>query len=201
MPRTIRAAAILAAFIAGALIPACSNQDDAPAAVRPTTTAAATTSAPDPAPTTTTPTPPPTPEDEVSAAYVAIIQSSYNRLRNPDPNDPTIETEHVGASLERTLANNRDALLSGKRYRFTDLGPPRVLVRLVELKSPDLAVIESCVSDDVIVFDINSGKILDDSVDVAEMRGELIRVDTTWKLSSNEIVRRLPDSTSCESGQ
>ena len=184
---------VVAAVTATALLGACSDDIAAPGP-----TADATTTTSTAAPTTTTqPSAPTTPEDEVAAAYVAIIDASYTRLQDPNPSDPSIAEQHVGESLTKTLENNRSALANGRRYRFTELGPPRITVRSVDVTGTNEAVILNCIVDDVVVFDQATGAILDDSLDIGEMRSVLVRDAGRWKLSTQTMLEESTEAVSC----
>lgn len=199
MPRTIRAAAILAAFIAGALIPVCSNQDDSPAAVRPTTSAAATTSAPDPAPTTTTPTPPPTPEDEVSAAYLRATDAMARAFTTSNPDDPDLAQTQTSPALDDLRKVLLDRQTDGQVLRYPGGTPPSQVISTVVLTSEFEAILEVCIVDNAQLVDRATGSVLDDDVVSRHHEVHMVRADATWLIRENRLTSLTEGPTGCSS--
>lgn len=197
-----RAVAILIALSAGALLVACGTDASKSATTTTeqlTTTSATTTTqdtTPDPTPTTST-FPPGSTEAQVAEAYVRAVSTGYERLQNPNPDDPAIAAHHTGASLDRVVSSNRSLLSEGRAVRLPS-GPPEVIVQGVELTGSREATVIGCYVDDSVIYWVATNETIDDDVSTWIMRAHMVLEEGTWKLESNGVASNSPGATDCE---
>ena len=196
MPRFPRRHLLLALLVVLPLA-ACGGDDDPSAGPTADDTVVSTTSTTDPDPTTSTATADPTPEQEVEAAYLEIVRSYYERLQDPDPDDPSISEAHTGASLAQVTNHNQEMLAAGQRERFTERGVPTPDVRNVTLEGDAIARIDNCYVDDVIVYVAATGAVVDDSASSLLVESVLVLEDGRWKLSEQLVIETTPGAEGC----
>jgi len=146
----------------------------------------------DPAVTHTTPAPAPatTPTDD-EAAIIAAVHGYWDAIIDssnpPDRRHPELARFATGEALTVALRTieRRESLRQGVRlpegsaYRHAP-----VLERLETAR----AVIRDCSIDDSVVYDLNSGQVLNDAVATNIWRTSLVYVDGGWKVASNELI-------------
>lgn len=202
----IAVAFVLATFLAG-----CSD-DDEPAASTTTspvetstsTSTSSTTSEPDTGSTTTTadespPTTAPgtTPEQEVIDRYVGYWNARFEaNSGTPDPDAPGLRDFATGAQLEAVIEETQSNLDGGLAIRDADDPHDFQKVTVVEIDG-DRAVLQECVVSDEVLFNRNNGEIVNDVVATHNVRGELLRVDGRWKVSSARLLQRFEGVAAC----
>jgi hypothetical protein len=136
-------------------------------------------------------------EEEVETEYLEIMDAYYRRLQDPDPDDPTIEQFHTGASLKQVLERNADRKRQGLVSRFASNGVPVPRIELVTVATATSSSVTNCVVDDVQLVDAASGQVKDDSVASYAIRSDLALEGGRWKLEDQVVLERWPDSKGC----
>jgi len=199
---------VLATFLAG-----CSD-DDEPAASTTTipvetststsTSTSATATEPDAGSTTTTadespPTTAPgtTPEQEVIDRYVGYWNARFEaNSGTPDPGAAGLGEFATGAQLEAVIEETQSNLDGGLGIREADDPHDFQKVTVVEIDG-DRAVVQECVVSDEVLFNRDTGEIVNDVVATHNVRGELLRVDGRWKVSSARLLQRFEGVAAC----
>ncbi|MCU1455628.1 MAG: hypothetical protein JWN46_3774 [Acidimicrobiales bacterium] len=176
------------ALCAALVIPACATHHPRGP------TGAVTAPRPTPPPS---PARPPTPEQQAADAYRAAQQALHLSTLAPNPSDPRLAQLLAGPQLARTtsvlaeLARNRIAV------RLRDNRPPGVRVLGVSLVTPQRAVVRACVTDDAIQIHLPDKRVVNDAVSSTLSRAELWRIERSWKLMSQQKLRRWNDLQGC----
>ena len=198
----------LALFLAG-----CSD-DDEPAAptttisVETSTSTSSTTTEPDSGSTTTTtadgspPTTAPgtTPEQEVIDRYIGYWNARFEaNSGTPNPDAPGLREFATGAQLDAVVEETQSNLDGGLAIREADDPHDFQKVTVVEIDG-DRAVVQECVVSDEVIFNRESGEVVNDVVATHNVRGELLRVDGAWKVSSARLLQRFEGVAACALG-
>jgi hypothetical protein len=202
MPRTLRAAAILAAFIAGALIPACSNQEDAPTALQPPPPHRPPQPPHPPHPTPPPPTTaasPPTPEQEVSAAYLRAADAMARAFTTSDPDDPDLAETQTSPALDDLRKVLLDRQTDGQVLTYPGGTPPAQVILTVELTSESEAILGVCIVDNAQLVDRSTGDVLDDDVVSRHHEVHMVRAEGTWLIRENRLTSLTDGPTGCGS--
>ena len=184
---------VVAAVTATALLGACSDDTAAPGP-----TADATTTTSTAAPTTTTePSAPTTPEDEVAAAYVAVMARYFEHLGDPDPGATSFEG-HTGAHLEFVVEMHhqfaRDHVVAAPG--LSGAWPiPSVVESSVQ---GDTATLTVCLVDDSRVLEASSGQVVNDHVSSKLSIATLIRAEGSWLLTNQKLLAQWEDVAGCD---
>ncbi len=134
---------------------------------------------------------------EITARYIAFWRARFAANRNiPNPDDPSLDRFAVGAQLDAVVAETRSNLARGLAFRRSDHPANLQRVTVVSLNASRAVVQECVVSDDVVVRQ-DTGVIDDDDVVTHNVRGELVRVDGEWKVSSTRLVQRWEGVAGC----
>lgn len=114
----------------------------------------------------------------------------------PNPDDPGLRDFATGDQLERVVAETRANLEQGLAFR--PAGSPTGIQRVsvVEIAG-DHAVVQECVVADGVIVRRDTGEVVDDTVATHNVRGELVRVDGSWKVSSTQLVQRWEGVAGC----
>lgn len=207
-----RAMAVGAALLLVGLV-GCGNDDDPPIAEPPPTDGATPTSSTTTSSTTSTTTgsttteavppttaPGTTPEEEVIDRYIAFWNARFEaNSGTPDPNHPGLHEYATGAQLEAVIAETQSNLEQGLAFRPADEPHGFQSVTVIELDG-DRAVVQECVVSDGLVVRRDTGEVVDDEVATHNVRGELIRVEERWRVSSAELIQRFEGVAGCALG-
>jgi hypothetical protein len=184
------AAALAVAATVALAAPACTDDD----------ASAATTTTLQPPPLTTAPPttdhPEPTEEEEVEAAYLAIMERYYERHLDPDPDDPSISNDHEGEHRTVLVARLRELNEEGQSARFTADGPPVPTVTAVEIDG-ETARVMNCLVDDALVVDSATGEVVIDSVGSYQLETVLSRTGDHWRISEQLVDEHWFDGRGC----
>jgi hypothetical protein len=114
----------------------------------------------------------------VDGFWTTLVKSS----QPPDPNYPGLRKYLTGKQLETSLAVVNKRRVLGQAVRL----PPHAQYR----HSPTgvsytkaTAVVEDCGVDDGILYDVRSGRILNDTISTTRSRITLQRIEGQWKVS------------------
>jgi len=201
---------VFAAVVALAMLFAGCSDDDEPAAsttsspVETSTSPSSTTSEPVSETTTTTveespPTTAPgtTPEQEVIDRYVGYWNARFEaNSGTPNPDAPALRDFATGAQLDAVIEETQSNLDGGLSIREADDPHDFQKVTVVEIEG-DRAVVQECVVSDEVLFNRDTGEIVNDVVATHNVRGELLRVDGVWKVSSARLLQRFEGVAAC----
>ncbi|MDG1410997.1 MAG: hypothetical protein P8L46_07165 [Acidimicrobiales bacterium] len=157
------------------------------------TTSSTTTSTQ--APTTTTADPRPSDEDQildVVRRYWDVVVEANNP---PDPDSPLWETVATGERLELLVQRSRERSAAGEGTRHPPLRMnqlPRIEILVVE---DGVAAVNVCLRDDVILYDIATGEILDDEILHFWYQMIVAKLDEWLVVESNRIAKLSQEET------
>lgn len=193
MSRPPRLCVLLTALLAAtAPLVACSDDTAAPGP-----TADATTSTTATPPTTPPPAPTPTPEEEVEAAYVAIMARYFERLGAPDPSHPDVPRDHEGQSLELVLDVLTNYVEQGLHSAPGPSGSwPATRVLTVDVQG-DRATLTACHVDDSVVQEVGTKKVINDATVSKLTEATLVLRDDNWVLTKHATVSEWLDNQGC----
>ncbi len=191
------------------LVVGCGD-DDEPAASTTTssigtsTSTSSTTTTPESESTTTTADETPattaprtTPEQEVIDRYVGYWNARLEaNSGTPDPADPGLPAFATGAQLKAVIEETQSNLDEGLAIRAADDPHDFQQVTVVEIEG-DRAVVQECVVSDEVIFRRDTGEVINDVVATHNVRGELLRVDGVWKVSSARLLQRFEGVAAC----
>lgn len=192
MTRWVRLAVVVALGLASA----CSNDSDAIPAGASTTrsSASATTADRDTSTTTSTAV---TAEAEIIARYEAFWDARFAANQPPaNPDHPGLREYAIGAQLEEVLAETKGNQEDGVAFRRP---PNSVYARRVKLISidGDTARLYDCVTNDGIVYRVESDDIIDDAVATKSLEVVMRLVDGNWKLERTTLLQRWDGVSGC----
>ena len=136
-------------------------------------------------------------ESEIVSRYLGFWGARVAANRDvPNPDDPGLRDFATGDQLERVVAETRTNLERGLAFRpaASPTGIQRVTV--VEVAG-DHAVVQECVVADGVIVRRDTGEIVDDTVATHNVRGELVRMNGAWKVSSTQLVQRWKGVAGC----
>lgn len=148
--------------------------------------------------TTTTPT-----VDDREAEILAVIDLYWHTgVEANDPPDPDHELlplvaaggllDHLRAVAERKIADRE-----GNRYRD---GTAKVVQRAEVMGiDGDIALVEVCVVDNTLLYDLDSGAILDDDIRIVHAQHTVEQTASGWRVVEARRVQRLGEAEQCES--
>lgn len=136
-------------------------------------------------------------EQEVADAYRAAVAAFVLSGREPvDPNLRAMDETMTGVMLSEL----RDRRLQDQRSgQATRPGPENlfaVTVRAVRVEG-DRAEVDVCVVDDIVRFDLLTGRVIDDDIAVVTETGLMEQIDGVWKLARRSIGAEV-EGASCE---
>lgn len=174
-----------------AFVAACASED------APTTADAASSSSS----TTTATSAPPTTVDE-EAAILTAVDGYWKTIRdssNPaDPSHPGFDRYFTGEALEHSKSVTSDRLSQGHAVRLPHDSAYRHSPQIVVLET-DRAEVRDCAVDDSVLFDVETGQILNDDVVTFDWSLVLRRVNSSWRVSSASVIAQWEGATSCAS--
>lgn len=205
--------AVLAAAALAFLMAGCTSDDEpALATTTPVTVASSTVSpssstAVDPTTTSTSTTTPTatteqgtTAEQEVIDRYIGYWNARFEaNAGTPNPDDPALPAFATGAQLESVIAEAQANLDGGLAIRQANDPHDFQKVTVVEIDG-DRAVVQECVVSDEVLFRRDSGEVVNDVVATHNVRGQLLRVDGVWKVSSARLLQRFEGVSACALG-
>lgn len=136
-------------------------------------------------------------ESDVTRRYEAFWDARFAANQAPaDPDDLDLPELATGAQLEEVLdetRRNRDEGIAFRRPQDS------VYERRVTVISDDgdMARLQDCVTNDGIVYRIDTGEVIDDSVGTSSLEATMRRVDGVWKLESTKLLQHWDGVSGC----
>jgi hypothetical protein len=188
MTRTATLALAVVLVVAG-----CAGDDDE-VPVGTTSTTFATTSS-----TSTTST---SAETDVEALaterYLAYWDARFaaNEAPAANPDAPALRELATGAQLDSVIAEttrNRD---EGIAFRRPESSVAERRVQIISI-DPDVVRLQDCATTDGIVYRVDSGEVIDDSVVTHSIEATMRLVDGEWKLESAQLLQSWDGVAGC----
>ena len=163
-----------------------------------TTDTSSSTETPTPSTSTTSSTPSgQSIEDEIVARYIAYWDARFAaNTGTPNPDDPALREYATGAQLDAVVAETRANLEQGRAFRPADDPADIQWVNVIEVEG-DHAVVQECVVTDGVIFNRDTGEVIDGEVYTQNVRGELQRVDGAWKVSAARLIQQWEGVAGC----
>lgn len=175
------------------------NDTAPPTRAATTTTASAPTTAATPS-TSTSPAPAPTdhsPDAEIISRYIGFWNARFAANTGvPNPDAPALREFATGEQLTEVVNETRTNLERGLAFRpaVHPSGIQRVSVVGID---GDHAVVQECVVADGVIIRRDTGDVVNGDVATHNVRGELVRVDGVWKVSSTRLIQRWEGVAGC----
>lgn len=182
--------------------PSSATADDSRTTTFPTTSTTSTTTTTETTETTSTTSSTSAPtgqsvEEEIVARYIGYWDARFAaNSGTPNPDDPALREFATGDQLETVMNETRDNLDQGLAFRPAANPSDIQRVNVVELDG-DHAVVQECVVADGVIIRRANGEVINDEVATHNVRGELVRVDGAWKVSSARLIQRWEGVAGC----
>lgn len=199
----VLSAIVLLGVVAGTLA-GCSDAGDEANASSSSTTSSSTTST-----TTTTTTEQTTssstsPEDDAAALeaeitdrYLAFWEARFDANTEPvNPNDPRLAELATGAQLDNVVEETKQRADAGLALRRPEDSLTERRPRVVELDG-DEATIQDCAINDSIVYRVDTGEVIDDSVVTRSVSATMRLVDGQWRLEATRELQKWEGVAGC----
>lgn len=136
-------------------------------------------------------------EDEIIARYVGFWDARFAANTGvPNPDDPALREFATGEQLETVISETRANLERGLAFRRAANPSDVQQVSVIEVNG-DRAVVQECVVADGVIIRRDTGEVVNDDIATHSVRGELVRVDGVWKVSSAQLVQRWEGVAGC----
>lgn len=136
-------------------------------------------------------------EEEIIARYHAFWEARFEANQAPvNPDHPGLREYATGDQLETAVAGIRQNEAEGLAVRRPEDSGRRSEVQVVSVDG-DQATVQECFVDDGVVYRVESGEVINDSVATHNVRGAMERVDGEWRLSSSSLVQRWEGVAGC----
>lgn len=200
-PRAGGANWLTALVVAVVLVVAACSDDDGQSA---SSTSSTTSSSPATTSTTTSTTTTPettdgadTLEQELIDRYTTFWEVRFEANQAPpNPDDPRLAEYATGAQLENVIDETQRNLDDGVALRRPEDSVARSTVRVVEVDG-DEATLQECVVDDGIVYRIDTGEVVNDTVATHSVQATMRKVDGIWKVAEAALLQRWEGVAGC----
>lgn len=137
--------------------------------------------------------------DEIIARYVGYWDARFAaNSGTPNPDAEGLREYATGAQLDAVVAETQSNLDQGLAFRKATNPANFQRVNVVEVDG-DHAVVQECVVSDGVIVRRDTGEVVDDDVATHNVRGELVRVDGEWRVSTAQLVQRWEGVAGCAS--
>jgi hypothetical protein len=135
--------------------------------------------------------------NEIVTRYIAYWEARFAANEGtPNPDDPSLPEYATGEQLQTAIKETRANLEHGLAFRRAEDPSGIQRVPVVALDA-DRAVVQECVVADGVIVRRATGEIVNNDVATHSVRGELVRVDGAWKVSSTRLIQRWEGVTGC----
>lgn len=136
-------------------------------------------------------------EEEIVARYIGYWDARFAaNSGTPNPDDPALREFATGAQLDVVIAETQSNLDQGLAFRSAANPAGIQRVNVLEIEG-DHAVVQECVVTDGVIYQRQTGEIVDDEVYTQNVRGELTRVDGVWRVSAARLVQQWDGVAGC----
>lgn len=195
--RSYRSLGLVAATVL--IVAGCSNKsDDIPLATSTTGLSSAvsstTSSSTVPAVTATTP---PAEDVVIVDRYKKFWEARLAANQAPaNPDFPDLRTYATGEQLDQVILETRQRREKGLAIKKPSRSAYERRVKLVSIEG-DSAVVQDCVTDDLIVYKVATGEVVDDATITRNVSATMRRVDGTWRLAAARLVQEWKGVAGC----
>ena len=139
----------------------------------------------------------PTVKTEVEASYQAAARGFIEASTTSDPDHPSLTATHTGPMLQQ-----RRKVLTGRRREGRAARQPpdsqyRIEFEEFELVDESTAKLTVCVVDDGVVYELDTGAVVNDRVETSRAAAVMRREDNVWKLAERELLEEWPGVAGC----
>lgn len=186
--------AALSALAAISLLAAsCSDDDDdivdPPTSEESSTTTSTTSTTSSTSSTTETTEPPASTDEAIIERYLDFWDARLAANQNPpNPDDPALAEFATGAQLDVVRTETRQRLEDGVAIRKAEPSQERHDVRVVS-SSEARAELQDCSVSDGVLYRVDTGEVIDDSVVTRNVSAVMVIEDGKWKLEQATVVQ------------
>jgi hypothetical protein len=184
--------------VAALAVAACTGSNGQQAADDTTTTTAGPTTETTAGPTTTTAADEElAPEEQVAQAYLRFWEVRLEANGEPpDPEHPALAQVATGEQLENVIAETRRRLEQGLAVRPPEPSVASHEVTVLRVGDTD-AELQDCFVNDGIVYRIETGETIDDSVVTRSVSARMELVDGQWRLARATVLQEWEGVAGC----
>jgi hypothetical protein len=137
-------------------------------------------------------------EEAARAAYLAYHEAVLEAASDPvTPDLPELQQLTVGDQQRIVTRNLEDLQSRGQAVRPGNESLSSHQVRSAELQQDGSIVIVDCEVDDAIVYDIQTGRVIDDDVVTRLVEARMVREAGNWRLSLSTITEEWDGANEC----
>ncbi len=134
---------------------------------------------------------------EAQARYLAFWDARFEaNTAPPDPEDPALAEYATGAQLDNVIAETQRRLDAGHALRAADPSQTSHEVTVVSAEEGRVEL-QDCFVNDGVVYEIESGAVVDDSVVTRSVSALMVRVAGVWKLERASVVQEWEGVAGC----
>lgn len=197
-----RRSAVVAAAISVLLVAGCSSSgdtDDATTTVpeSSSTTPSSSTSSTTSSSSSTTTSAPEDDEQAIVDQYLGFWDARFEANSEPvNPDLPALADFATGAQLDNVIAETQRRKDSGLAVRLPDnsVGERRVKVASVEGEE---ALLLDCATNDTVLYRVDTGEVIDDSVATRSIEATMRLVDGKWRLAGTRELQKWEGVAGC----
>ena len=138
-------------------------------------------------------------EDQIMAVVRRFYEVAIEANNPPNPNS-SLWTEVATDELTATVsARSAEKLASGEGTRLAESSFDSVIAPKLVLLEADMAVINTCIRDDAVRYDLATGEVLDSTVGFVWVQHGLTRTGAGWRISTTNNVSQFDQEGPCVS--
>lgn len=198
-----RRTSLVAALAAALIVSACGSSGDTDGASTTveesstTTSSTSTSSTTSSSSTTTTTVAPEDDEQAIIDQYLGFWDARFEANSEPvNPDLPALADFATGAQLENVIAETQRRQDNGLAVRLPDdsVGDRRVKVASVD---GDEAILLDCATNDTVLYRVDTGEVVDDSVATRSIEATMRLVDGIWRLAGSRELQKWEGVAGC----
>lgn len=137
-------------------------------------------------------------EAEVVARYEAFWDARFDANQAPaaNPDDPALRELATGAQLDEVLKETQRNRDEGIAFRRPPNSVYKRRVTAISVEG-DVARLQDCVTNDGVVYRVESSEVIDDAVGTSSLEAVMRRVDGVWKLESTKLLQHWDGVSGC----
>ncbi|MDZ7733734.1 MAG: hypothetical protein U5R31_12260 [Acidimicrobiia bacterium] len=134
-------------------------------------------------------------------AILAAVEGYWQTIREasnpPDPGHPGFDQFFTGEARQQSLETMRGRQVLGHGVRLPTDSQYSHDLEVAEIAATH-AVVTDCAVDDTVLFELETGEIVNDEVQTLSWRTELELVNGAWKVSVNTVEREWEGVAGCD---
>lgn len=136
-------------------------------------------------------------EQEIIESYIGYWDARYQAGREPvNPESPLLAEFATGRQLETVREETRYRQEHGQAFRYPEASLARRSVQVVSV-APERAEVIDCVIDDGVLYEIATGKVLNDELASQSLRAELWLVEGRWRVEAAFFIEQWAGVAGC----